>query len=223
MSGYVMFKLAGKLARNTTRLFWSLRKGQVIVAIRHPNGNKKVWLALVIALGICSQAAAAGFGGLFSDQPIVQATKKESVSDAQAALIDGASANATADDGTPVLVIAVKLENVDLVRLLVENGARPDIKARDETTALTLAAANGNLDIVTLLLEHGADVNEPGSLRETAIIKAARGRRNAVIRVLVAKGADLDETDATGATAMDIAKSAGWNDTAELLKKAGPK
>jgi ankyrin repeat protein len=66
-------------------------------------------------------------------------------------------------------------------------------------------------------------VNEPGSLRETAIIKAVRARRNPVVRLLVAKGADLDETDAAGATALDIAESAGWQDTAALLKKAGPK
>jgi len=207
------------------RPIWQ-KEGQGTVASRDTNGFIKIGLALAFALGICFETAAAGpnpFGGLFSDLPIVEATKKGSVSDTQAALIDGASANTKAEDGTPVLVIAAKSENVDLVRLLVENGARPDVKAKDETTALTLASANGNLDIVTLLLDHGADVNEPGSLRETAIIKAARGRRNAVIRVLVAKGADLEETDASGATALDIAESAGWQDTAALLKKAGPK
>lgn len=188
--------------------------------------HMRFWLALVLVLSGASTAIAAGPGGLsglFSDQPIVEATKKGSLSETQAALIDGASANAKADDGTPVLLLAVKAENAELVRLLVENGARPDLKAKDETTALTLASANGNADIVTYLLDHGADVNEPGSLRETAIIKAARARRNAVIQLLVAKGADLEDTDASGATALDIAESAGWQDTAALLKKVGPK
>jgi ankyrin repeat protein len=181
---------------------------------------------MALALSTSTAALAAGPGGLsglFSEQPIVEAARKGSLSDAQAALIDGASANARADDGTPVLVIAVKSENEDLVRLLMENGARPDEKAKDETTALTLASANGNLEIASYLLDHGADVNEPGSLRETAIIKAVRARRNPVVRLLVAKGANLDETDAAGATALDIAESAGWQDTAALLKKVGPK
>ena len=181
-------------------------------------------IALALTTGTAALAAGpSGLSGLFSDQPIVEDAKKGSLSDTQAALIGGASANAKADDGTPVLVIAVKAENLDLVRLLMENGARPDEKAKDETTALTLASDNGNLEIVSYPLDHGADVNEPGSLRETAIIKAARARRNPVVRVLVAKGANLDETDATGATAFDIAESAGWQDTAALRKKVGPK
>ena len=222
-----MFKRTGKLARTGNVVPVRGRaRGHDTVATRNTGQGTRICLALALALTWSPVAMAAGQGGLsglFSDQPIVVATRKGSVTDTQAALIGGASANAKADDGTPVLVIAVKSESVDLVKLLMENGARPDDKARDETTALTLASANGNLDIVAYLLDHGADVNETGSLRETAIIKATRARRNPIVRLLVAKGADLEETDATGATALDIAESAGWHDTAALLKKAGPK
>lgn len=227
MSRYMRFKPAGKLARIGHDVpVWGHGRGRDTVGTRNNRLGMRICFALALALTVSPAAMAAssgGLSGLFSEQPIVEATRKGSVSDTQAALIDGASANARADDGTPVLVIAVKSESADLVRLLVENGARPDEKAKDETTALTLASANGNLEIVSYLLDHGADVNEPGSLRETAIIKAARARRNPIVRLLVAKGADLEETDATGATALDIAESAGWQDTAALLKKAGPK
>lgn len=227
MSRCRRFKRTGKLARVGHDLpAWGYLRGHDKVATRNIGLVMRISFAVAMAV-TCSPAAIAagtsGLSGLFSEQPIVEATRKGSVSDTQAALIDGASANARADDGTPVLVIAAKSENADLVRLLVENGARPDDKAKDETTALTLASSNGNLEIVSYLLDHGADVNETGSLRETAIIKATRARQNPVIRLLVAKGADLEETDATGATALEIAERAGWQDTAALLKKAGPK
>jgi hypothetical protein len=73
--------------------------------------------ALALTTGPAAMAAGpSGLSALFSEQPIVEATKKGSLSETQAALIDGASANARADNGTPVLVMAVKAENIDLHR-----------------------------------------------------------------------------------------------------------
>lgn len=210
----------------TGRLGWvAIETDRHMISDRHKLGRALVVLTLSLAgAGLQAwPASSSGLTDLFSDAPLVVAVKKGSLEDTQTALVDGATANMRAADGTPVILIATKLPSLDIVKALIEAGARADEKAKDESSALTVAAANGDTEIVSYLLDHGADVDETGSLRETALIKAARARNNAVIKVLIAHKADVTATDATGATALEIAQRSGWTDTVDLLKKAGTK
>ena len=122
-------------------------------------------LALVAVLLTVNTATANNkkpFGGIFSGDPIVEAAQKGALEDAKAALVDGASANARAPDGTPVLILAVQAGSTELFDLLLANGARTDARGNDEATALTTAATIGNTEIVILLLDTCADIDSPG-------------------------------------------------------------
>jgi ankyrin repeat protein len=156
---------------------------------------------------------------LFGDLPIVEAVREGSLDDTKKAIIDGASVQSRAADGTPIIVMAVSARSLDIVKLLIENGARPDDRAKkDDTSALTLAAANGEREIVAYLLDHNADIDLPGALRETALIKATRGLHNEVVKLLLERGANTEDTDASGATALEIAQASGRKDLEALFK-----
>jgi uncharacterized protein len=175
-------------------------------------------VGLALAL-LASTGTAEAKLNLFGDLPIVEAVREGSLDDTKKAIIDGASVQSRAADGTPVIVLAVGAGNLDIVKVLIENGARPDDRAKkDDTSALTLAAARGELEIVAYLLDHKADIDLPGALRETALIKATRALHNDVVKLLLERGANADETDASGATALDIAQASGRKDLEALFK-----
>ncbi len=72
-------------------------------------------------------------------------------------IMRGASANATNDQGFPLLVIAVGNHDREMVEMLIRHRADVNAKTASGYTALMHAAAVGDLELARMLLENGAD------------------------------------------------------------------
>jgi ankyrin repeat protein len=137
----------------------------------------------------------------------------------------GAHAEAVDADGLSALMHSSLNGNLEVMRALLDGGA--DVNAGALVgTPLAMASAEGRVDAVKLLLERGADVNRsyrsPNTGLEgiTPLMIAAREGQDDVVRLLVAAGADLNARNSAGATAVDLATTAGKDSVVEILRKA---
>jgi ankyrin repeat protein len=132
----------------------------------------------------------------------------------------GASVDAPANDGTP-LMLAAENGSAPVVKLLLGKGADPN-KARDRHghTAL-MSASFRRPEIASILLAAGADVNARGKSGTTALMLAAEGDQAPIARMLLDAGAQLEARDQRGRTALMVAAMSGSVDTARLLIHRG--
>ncbi len=99
--------------------------------------------------------------------------------------------------------------------------------------ALIKAAAQGNIEAVKQQLAYGADVNGKNEAGLTPLLVEARHGHKEIVELLISKGADVNENFDPIGTSLDFAKwelendsnnkKASKNETAELLRKHGPK
>ena len=81
------------------------------------------------------------------------------------------------------------------------------------------AAASGRMEMLRLTLELGADINTPDIYnRRTALHEAAAAGNHAMVQVLLGAKANVNLKDKDGRTAADLAREAGEDDLADLLK-----
>ena len=88
-------------------------------------------------------------------------------------------------------------------------------------TPLMIAAREGSVETVAYLVEHGANVHARDSNGATALHIAARPwwRENlTLLGVLLAAGASKDIRDGRGRTPLDLARAAGFKQTAAALQ-----
>lgn len=113
-----------------------------------------------------------------------------------------------------------------VVEFLIARGA--EIGAREGyfgATPLHQAAANGRIETVKLLLVHGAEINAIDNRGFSALSEASQPQsfgnvgNGGLIEFLVDKGANLDVKNTHGQTPLDYAKTRGWKDIAEVLRR----
>lgn len=153
---------------------------------------------------------------------------------AQALLEAGADIDARAARQMTALGTAIEGDRADVVALLLERGARVD------RFLLAGAAAGGRLGALKALLKHGVPADQKGPAGETPLHLAAANDRVEAARALLEAGADpnaalgsdvligstdrtapgytFNEKNASGATPLQLAKSAEMR---ELLAKHG--
>ena len=113
----------------------------------------------------------------------------------EAALKDGANANARNSEGyTALMAAAMKNPDSEAVKVLLNAGADIDAKGPGDTTALMEAAAeNSNPEVIEVLLNAGADIDARLLTGATALMVAAMNNSNPeVIKVLLNAGADAN-------------------------------
>jgi hypothetical protein len=113
---------------------------------------------------------------------------------------------------------AAKKGNVSQLREFLGNGA--NLLANDDgNTALFYAAQYGRKDAVDFLLDAGIPLNAKNRIGSTALTGAAGGGHKEVAWELYVRGSDPAEKNLTGMSAFDYARSAGYVDMIEMLKR----
>ena len=113
------------------------------------------------------------------------------------------------------------VHDMELFKHLILHGA--NIHARDnfDGTPLHLAAAHQtNLEAANILIQRGADVNAITFEGNTPLHIAAIRNNPSMCEILPQKGANCHAKNRYGQTALDIAKSNGYQDAASALEKA---
>ncbi len=127
------------------------------------------------------------------NQELIQAAERGEKAKVKQLLHEGASINATDDQGTTAVLAATYSNEVETVRLLIEKGA--DINKQDNRldNVLLYAGAEGLLDIVKLALEANADTSLTNRFGGTALIPAAeRGHVDVVKELLTNSDTDVN-------------------------------
>jgi ankyrin repeat protein len=135
----------------------------------------------------------------------------------------GARAEVVDGEGRTALMHASESGNLEVMAALLDGGA--DVNGGLPLgTPLVVAASSGKIAAVKLLLQHHAEVDKPFRIEElegvTALMAAAIEGKEDVVRLLVQAGADLEARNSGGATALDLARTAGKEGVAAFLLAA---
>jgi len=109
--------------------------------------------------------------------------------------------------------------NLEEIKKTLKEGANPKQSVDELFLPLLIAASSGQTEAVRLLLDNGVDVNHVADFQNTALSFAASDGHTETVRLLLERGADPCYPE-KGATAGDTARRRGFEDTAQLLKKA---
>ena len=134
------------------------------------------------------------------DSDLLDAAGKGEIAKVHAALANGASANAKADDGTTALMLATAANNLGMANLLLAKGAKAAVADNEGVTALHVAVDRGNLGIAQLLVSKGADVNAKEKNGRTPLHIAADRGKAPLVNLLLTYKADPNAKATDGRT-----------------------
>ena len=184
---------------------------------------RRTLVSMAVATPAGVAFAQTGGSELFGEKQIVKAVLEGDDEKVRAALLRRENPNQTANNGTPLLIVAVQAGHLPVVDVLLKGGAVIDAVDRDGYTALMRAAEKNDLDIVEMLLRRSANTRPQGRQGQTALMIAA-GRGNAeIVRLLLDKKADPNTRDFTGRTALTYAKQSNRNSVEAALRRSGGK
>ena len=144
------------------------------------------------------------------------AARKGDVEALKTLLAKGVDVNSKTNYGATALSYACDRGHTAVVQLLIEKGA--DVNAQDSfynATPIIWAAQRGFAEIVKILLDKGA----LGS-KDQFLMMGVYGHHNELIKLMLDRGGILPETLSA---ALKQAEDNKWEDTVEMLKKAGAK
>ncbi|HEY6862475.1 MAG TPA: ankyrin repeat domain-containing protein [Burkholderiales bacterium] len=145
----------------------------------------------------------------------------------RALVAGGADLGALERDRYDAVTIASVADDEETLRLLLSLGASAKlVTSRYDGTALIAAAHLGHDGVVRQLIAAGAPLDHVNNLHWTAVIESivlgdGGPRHVASLRALVDAGANLQLADRGGNTPLQLAKSRGYRQMAEMLEKAG--
>lgn len=117
------------------------------------------------------------------------------------------------------LITAAREGDLSSIREALRFGANPNLPVENSFPSLQTAASRGHADAVRLLLDNGAQVNHVSDFQNTPLNAAASYGHLEVVQALLERGADACYMSTSG-TAGDIARTNGYQEVAELLKRA---
>lgn len=132
----------------------------------------------------------------------------------------GASPNAKAGDGDPVLVIAARKNLIAVAAALLEKGADVNATCEQGQTALLVTSYKGHPEIAEMLLAKGADPNLVEDELYPLALTCQYGYTS-IAKGLIEHGAKLDVQDSCGNTPLIRAAYEGEADIVEMLLKKG--
>jgi uncharacterized protein len=155
------------------------------------------------------------------DGDLLEAAEKGEFARVHAALAQGASVDAKAEDGTTALMLAAAANNLGLANLLVAKGAKVAAADREGVTALHVAVDRGNQGIAQLLVFKGADVNAKEKNGRTPLVIAADRGKALVVRLLLDHKADPNARANDGRTPLLHAMNNENFDVVKMLVAKG--
>jgi len=119
-------------------------------------------------------------------------------------------------NGVAPVVFAIFNNSNEVLNLLLNHGVDVNY-AFDFRPLICIAAMFNQQRTVEILLANGASINDSDGSGVTPLMFAARDGSNNLIRFLLQHGAEKTAVDLENDTALDMAKSAGHDDTVALL------
>ncbi|WP_264705088.1 ankyrin repeat domain-containing protein [Wolbachia endosymbiont (group A) of Gymnosoma rotundatum] len=154
---------------------------------------------------------------------LLEAAKSGNINEVNRLISEGASVNATDQNGNTPLHWAAKNGHEEVVEsLLGKEGIDVNAQDRDNNTPLHWAAVKGHKEVLEALLEKDEiDVNAQDKDNRTPL-HWATGRDNVeVVNVLIIKGADVNAQDKDNRTPLHFAAQNNNKEIVDALIKAG--
>jgi uncharacterized protein len=161
-----------------------------------------------------------------SRTPLLVAAFRKHYGAVEALLKRGANANARDMQGFDILTLAAVNNDIQLLKLALDNGADPrQVTGPLDGTALISAAHLGHVEIVRALIDAKAPLDNVNRMGWTALLIAVILGNNSknhieTVDLLVKAGADAGIKDRQGATALDHARTRGYQDMIKILEMA---
>jgi uncharacterized protein len=161
-----------------------------------------------------------------SRTPLLVAAFRKHYGAVEALLKRGANANARDMQGFDILTLAAVNNDMQLLKLALDNGANPRLVTGPlDGTALISAAHLGHVEIVRALIDAKAPLDNVNRMGWTALLIAVVLGNNSknhieTVDLLVKAGADTGIKDRQGATALDHARTRGYQDMIKILEMA---
>jgi uncharacterized protein len=161
-----------------------------------------------------------------SRTPLLVAAFRKHYAAVEALLKRGANANARDMQGFDILTLAAVNNDMQLLKLALDNGANPRLVTGPlDGTALISAAHLGHVGIVRALIDAKAPLDNVNRMGWTALLIAVILGNNSknhieTVDLLVKAGADTGIKDRQGATALDHARTRGYQDMIKILEMA---
>jgi uncharacterized protein len=161
-----------------------------------------------------------------SRTPLLVAAFRKHYGAVEALLKRGANANARDMQGFDILTLAAVNNDMQLLKLALDNGANPRLVTGPlDGTALISAAHLGHVEIVRALIDAKAPLDNVNRMGWTALLIAVILGNNSknhieTVDLLVKAGADTSIKDRQGATALDHARTRGYQDMIKILEMA---
>jgi len=147
--------------------------------------------------------------------------------DAMRALVQsGANPNALDRDRYDIVTIAAVADDVPTLDTALALGASAkNVTSPYDGTALIAAAHLGHDGVVRTLIRAGAPLDHVNNLGWTAVIESivlgdGGPRHQATLQALVNAGANVDLADRNGQTPLALARSRGYEQMVDILRKA---
>jgi ankyrin repeat protein len=159
--------------------------------------------------------------------PLHVATFARQAAAVEALVQAGADTGAFESGRYDAVTIAAVADDEKTLKTLLGLGASAKlVTSRYDGTALIAAAHLGHDGVVRQLIAAGAPLDHVNNLHWTALIEAVvlgdgGPRHQATVRALLEAGANTQLTDREGRTALQLARSRGYTQIAQLLAAAG--
>jgi Ankyrin repeats (3 copies) len=156
-----------------------------------------------------------------ANKDLVKAVEKKNGSQIEKAIRKGASLEATASDGTPILALAARECNKWIVELLVSKGA--SVQAQGTAAWNAASGCRCRDGITDFLIEKGLPLPTPGTdpCGRTPLMVASQAGRTDIVKKLLESGTSPDVKDADGATAIYYAAYSGQIAVEKMLVELG--